>query len=157
MDKEQRKAYYRAYNQQPRVKERRRAYRSRPEIKAKDNERVKEYQKRPEVQARQKEYRKAYYQRPEVKAKAAARYKKKKLEKMIALLQAEGYTVQIQHPGNFISTYRCLGQAHKSVGDKVKGGEAIGSTWESTADAGEVELQLWFDGVAVDPENYITF
>ena len=94
MDKEQRKAYYRAYNQQPQVKERRKAYRSRPEIKARDNERVKEYQQRPEVKARMKEYRKAYYQRPEVKARAAARYKKRKLEKLIAFLQAEGYTVQ---------------------------------------------------------------
>lgn len=107
--------YIRAYNQRPHVKEKRREYRRRPEIKARDNERAKEYQRRPEVKARmkeylkeyrktyyqrpevkarKKEYRKAYYQRPEVKAKAAARYKKKKIEKMIALLQAEGYTVK---------------------------------------------------------------
>lgn len=79
---------------------------------------------------------------------------------VLSLHEMEGYTVQIQHSGNFLSTYRCLGQAHKSVGDKVKAGEAIGSTWDTTADAeeaSEVEVQFWFDGVAVDPENYVTF
>lgn len=76
---------------------------------------------------------------------------------VLSVYEMDGYTVQIQHAGNFISTYRGLGQAHKAVGNKVKGGEAIGSTWEAAADADEVELQLWFDGVAVDPENYITF
>lgn len=79
---------------------------------------------------------------------------------VMSAYEMEGYTVQIQHAGNFISTYRGLGQAHKSVGDKVKGGQAIGSTWEVLPDADKeavVEVQFWFDGVAVDPENYITF
>ena len=75
-------------------------------------------------------------------------------------LEPEGYMIQIQHSANFISTYRGLGQAHKSVGSRVKGGEAIGATWnDDTASGGsaELEIQFWFDGTAVNPEHYITF
>ena len=57
-------------------------------------------------------------------------------------------------------TYRGLGQAHKSVGDRVVAGEAIGSTWNeetSAGEASEMEIQFWFDGAAVNPENYIRF
>lgn len=79
---------------------------------------------------------------------------------VISTLEPEGYTVQIQHSANFLSTYRGLGQAHKGVGVRVKAGEAIGTTWnEDTASGGtsELEIQFWFDGAAVNPENYITF
>ena len=38
MDKEQRKAYYKVYNQLPQVREWRRAYRRRPEVKEKAKE-----------------------------------------------------------------------------------------------------------------------
>ncbi|MBO7299920.1 MAG: peptidoglycan DD-metalloendopeptidase family protein [Tidjanibacter sp.] len=79
---------------------------------------------------------------------------------VLSTLEPEGYTVHIQHSANFLSTYRGLGQAHKSVGARVKGGEAIGATWnEDTASGGtaELEIQFWFDGTAVNPENYINF
>lgn len=79
---------------------------------------------------------------------------------ILTTLEPEGYTIQIQHSSNFISTYRGLGQAHKSVGDRVVAGEAIGSTWNeetSAGEASEMEIQFWFDGAAVNPENYIRF
>lgn len=80
---------------------------------------------------------------------------------VLTTLEPEGYTVQIQHTANFISTYRGLGQAHKQQGERVEAGEAIGSTWtEDSSDsqyAAEMEIQFWFDGVAVNPENYIRF
>lgn len=79
---------------------------------------------------------------------------------VLTTLEPDGYTVQIQHSANFLSTYRGLGQAHTSVGARVKGGEAIGATWnDDTASGGaaELEIQFWFDGTAVNPENYITF
>lgn len=79
---------------------------------------------------------------------------------VLTTLEAEGYTVQIQHSANFLSTYRGLGQAHKSPGERVVAGEAIGSTWNDNTSAGEaveMEIQFWFDGNAVDPENYIRF
>lgn len=79
---------------------------------------------------------------------------------VLTTLEPEGYTVQIQHSANFISTYRGLGQAHKNIGERVEAGEAIGSTWNEDTSAGEgseMEIQFWFDGVAVNPENYIRF
>lgn len=79
---------------------------------------------------------------------------------ILATLEPEGYTVQIQHSSNFVSTYRGLGQAHKQQGERVEAGEAIGSTWNNdTAEGGptEMEIQFWFDGNAVNPENYIRF
>ena len=79
---------------------------------------------------------------------------------ILTTLEPEGYTIQIQHSSNFISTYRGLGQAHKSVGERVVTGEAIGSTWNeetSAGEASEMEIQFWFDGAAVNPENYIRF
>lgn len=79
---------------------------------------------------------------------------------VLTTFEPGGYTVQIQHSANFLSTYRGLGQAHKSVGARVKGGEAIGATWNEETSAGgsaELEVQFWFDGAAVNPENYITF
>lgn len=79
---------------------------------------------------------------------------------VLTVFEPEGYTIQIQHSAGFISTYRGLGQAHKSVGERVEGGQAIGATWnEDTASGGsaEIEIQFWFDGKAVDPENYMVF
>ena len=79
---------------------------------------------------------------------------------ILTTLEPEGYTIQIQHSSNFISTYRGLGQAHKSIGERVVAGEAIGSTWNeetSAGEASEMEIQFWFDGAAVNPENYIRF
>lgn len=98
MDKEKRRAYYREYNQRPEVKARvakqKQEYNQRPEVKERRAEYLKEYNQRPEVKARKAEYQRAYSQRPEVKARRAARSKEKKLESLIARLQAEGYTVQ---------------------------------------------------------------
>lgn len=79
---------------------------------------------------------------------------------ILSIFEPEGYTIQIQHSSNFISTYRGLGQAHKSVGERVEGGQAIGATWNDTTESGgatEIELSFWFDGKAVNPENYINF
>ncbi len=80
---------------------------------------------------------------------------------VLTTLEPEGYTIQIQHSSNFLSTYKGLGQAHKQQGERVEAGEAIGSTWmEESGDSqgvAEMEIQFWFDGNAVDPENYIRF
>ena len=79
---------------------------------------------------------------------------------ILSVFEPEGYTIQIQHSAGFISTYRGLGQSHKEVGARVAGGEAIGATWHeenSVGESTEMELQFWFDGKAVDPEQYIQF
>ena len=70
----------------------------------------------------------------------------------------EGYVVQIQHKGNFLSVYKNLSQVLKSVGDRVQVGEAIGAVWPNEQDNPALtEFQLWYDGQAVDPQNYVEF
>lgn len=70
----------------------------------------------------------------------------------------EGYVVQIQHKGNFLSVYKNLSQVLKSVGDRVQVGEAIGAVWPDEQDnTALTEFQLWYDGQAVDPQNYVEF
>ncbi len=79
---------------------------------------------------------------------------------VLCIWEPEGYTIQLQHSANLLTIYRGLGQAHKQVGDRVKGGEAIGATWnEETAAGGAttIGLELWYDGKAVDPEQYLVF
>ena len=79
---------------------------------------------------------------------------------VLCIWEPEGYTIQIQHSADFLSIYRGLGQAHKEVGSRVKGGQAIGATWNEDTAAGNatnIEVELWYDGTAVDPEKYIIF
>lgn len=79
---------------------------------------------------------------------------------VLCIWEPDGYTMQIQHSANFLSIYRGLGQAHKEVGSRVKGGQAIGATWNEETAAGNatnIEVELWYDGTAIDPEKYIIF
>ncbi|MBO5902749.1 MAG: M23 family metallopeptidase [Tidjanibacter sp.] len=71
----------------------------------------------------------------------------------------EGYVVQIQHKGNFLSVYKNLSQVLKAVGDRVQVGEAIGAVWHNAEEGTPTvtEFQLWYDGQAVDPQNYVEF
>ncbi len=70
----------------------------------------------------------------------------------------EGYVVQVQHKGNYLSVYKNLSQVLKSSGDRVQVGEAIGAVWPAeSGEPTEAEFQLWYDGQAVDPQNYVEF
>jgi murein DD-endopeptidase MepM/ murein hydrolase activator NlpD len=62
----------------------------------------------------------------------------------------EGYLIQIQHSDNLLSVYRRLTEAQASVGSRVKAGEIIGM-------AGPLVFELWYNGTAVNPLNYIVF
>jgi murein DD-endopeptidase MepM/ murein hydrolase activator NlpD len=62
----------------------------------------------------------------------------------------EGYLVQIQHADNLTSVYRRLSEAIPGVGTRVKAGEIIGV-------AGPLVFELWYNGTAIDPVNYIVF
>ena len=79
---------------------------------------------------------------------------------VMCVWEPEGYTIQIQHSANLLTIYRGIGQAHKQVGDRVDGGQAIGATWNEDSAEGTtttIGLELWYDGVAVDPEQYLVF
>lgn len=70
-----------------------------------------------------------------------------------------GNSITIQHSNNIITSYKHNSTLLKEVGDYVNAGEAIaviGST--GTLSSGpHLHFELWFDGVAVNPENYISF
>lgn len=71
---------------------------------------------------------------------------------------ATGYMMMIQHAGNMVSIYKYLGQTLFKTGDRVKAGEAIAMT--GMLNEGKIPhfvFELWYNGNAVDPENYITF
>lgn len=70
-----------------------------------------------------------------------------------------GYVLMVQHVNEFISVYKHNGSLLKEQGDFVKSGEviaSIGSTGEHTTGP-HLHFELWNNGYAVNPENYINF
>lgn len=71
-----------------------------------------------------------------------------------------GALVTIQHFNGFVSIYRNLAQVLVSKGQVLKSRQVIG--YNAMADVGKkdnplVEMEIWNDGKAVDPEIYIVF
>ncbi len=62
-------------------------------------------------------------------------------------------TVTIQHPNDFVSIYSHLGEVFVSKGKKVAAGQRIG---HAGAD-GKLGFELWHNGTALDPRDYISF
>lgn len=74
----------------------------------------------------------------------------------------DGYTIVLQHRENMVSIYRNCYRLLKSVGDKVVGGEVIGTfgsklTGDSAAKKKFLHLELWHRGKPLDPNIYIAF
>lgn len=70
-----------------------------------------------------------------------------------------GNTIQIQHEDNIISIYKHNSTLLKKVGDKVKAGEPIaiiGNSGELTSGP-HLHFELWHNGVAINPEDYIAY
>ncbi len=70
-----------------------------------------------------------------------------------------GYVIGIQHSQNLVSLYKHNSAILKKVGDYVRAGEPIaivGETGELVTGA-HLHFELWSDGSAVDPKEYITF
>ncbi len=70
-----------------------------------------------------------------------------------------GKTIAVQHPNNVVSIYKHNSALLKKVGDTVTSGEAvaiIGNT--GTLSSGpHLHFELWSQGKAVDPVDYISF
>lgn len=70
-----------------------------------------------------------------------------------------GYTIQIQHSNDIVSTYKHNQKLLKKTGDKVTAGSPIamvGNTGSlSTGD--HLHFELWHKGEAIDPTKYINF
>lgn len=71
----------------------------------------------------------------------------------------DGNVIQIQHSSNVISIYKHCSALLKVTGEKVKSGEAIavvGNTGENSKGA-HLHFELWFNGLAIDPQNFVAF
>ncbi|NQU51460.1 MAG: peptidoglycan DD-metalloendopeptidase family protein [Bacteroidetes bacterium] len=70
-----------------------------------------------------------------------------------------GYVIYIQHSSDLISAYKHNAELLKNSGDKVKAGEAIaiiGNTGELSSGS-HLHFELWYNGNALNPEEYIDF
>jgi len=70
-----------------------------------------------------------------------------------------GYIIQIQHNNDLISVYKHNSRLFKTVGNRVKAGDAIavvGNTGEITTGP-HLHFELWHSGVPVNAEEYIKF
>lgn len=70
-----------------------------------------------------------------------------------------GNCVYVQHDNNLISVYKHNGEVLKKIGDIVKAGDEIaimGNTGELTSGP-HLHFELWRNGNALDPDNYIDF
>ena len=70
-----------------------------------------------------------------------------------------GYVIQVQHTANIISIYKHNASLLKKQGDRVKVGDAIaivGNSGELTTGP-HLHLEIWQNGIPLNPEDYIVF
>lgn len=73
--------------------------------------------------------------------------------------QDAGNVIAVQHQANLISFYKHNTSLVKELGDFVSGGEIlaiVGNTGELT-DGPHLHFELWYNGKAVNPEEFISF
>ena len=72
---------------------------------------------------------------------------------------ATGYTIQVQHSNNLVSVYMHNSALLKKAGDRINAGEAIaivGNSGELTSGP-HLHFELWHNGTALNPQEYINF
>ena len=70
-----------------------------------------------------------------------------------------GWVIALQHRKGIVSVYKHCGTLLKQQGQQVTGGEAIalvGNTGKYTTGP-HLHFELWADGKAMNPEQYIVF
>lgn len=70
-----------------------------------------------------------------------------------------GYVIGIQHGSNIISVYKHNATIMCREGDMVKAGDAIAvlGGGGSTSTGPHLHFELWFKGIPLNPEDYISF
>jgi murein DD-endopeptidase MepM/ murein hydrolase activator NlpD len=68
-----------------------------------------------------------------------------------------GHFVQVLHPQNFISIYKHVAVVLKKEGDLVKTGEVIAIVNSQGNKPPALRFELWYEGRAQDPQDYILF
>lgn len=67
----------------------------------------------------------------------------------------EGHVLALQHPGNVITVYRNVSVLLKHQGDVVRAGEPV--AYLGTGADPHLHLEVWVNGMPVNPEEYIPF
>jgi len=70
-----------------------------------------------------------------------------------------GYVIGVQHENSFFSLYKHNSTLFKTVGDRVKSGDAIaiiGNSGELSSGP-HLHFELWHQGTPLNPEDYIPF
>ena len=70
-----------------------------------------------------------------------------------------GYVIEVQHKDNYLSVYKHNSELLKKAGNRVNAGDVIaiiGSSGE-LATGPHLHFELWYNGQAVNPEDYIVF
>ncbi len=71
-----------------------------------------------------------------------------------------GFVIMIQHRNNLISVYKHNARLLKEMGDRVRAGEAIsivGDSGELFTSGPHLHFELWHNGEALNPRDYIFF
>lgn len=70
-----------------------------------------------------------------------------------------GYVVQIQHANNFISIYKHNSEIAVKPGERVKAGDVIAIIGDEGmySTGPHLHIELWQNGIPLDPEAYINF
>ncbi len=70
----------------------------------------------------------------------------------------QGTTTIVQHPNGFISKYSGITTPFAVIGDKVEAGSVIGLTGNGEkAEESQISIELWNNGTALNPRDYIPF
>lgn len=71
----------------------------------------------------------------------------------------DGYLVVVQHAGDILSVYKNLEKLLQRQGDVVKAGTPIGlvAESESLTKGNHLHFELWYEGQAMDPTQFIKF
>ncbi len=72
---------------------------------------------------------------------------------------ADGNVIAIQHADGYLSCYKHVGESLRRTGDRVQAGEALGYIGGDDDPHAEEDFvfELWIEGMAVNPQNYIIF
>jgi len=70
-----------------------------------------------------------------------------------------GYVIYLQHEADLISVYKHNAELLKKTGDKVRAGEAVAIIGDSgeLSTGPHLHFELWQNGTALNPEQYIDF
>jgi murein DD-endopeptidase MepM/ murein hydrolase activator NlpD len=73
--------------------------------------------------------------------------------------EESGYILAIQHPGDIISIYKNNEKLLRKVGESVKAGTPVGmlAASASLTKGDHLHFELWYEGAALDPVQYIKF